>query len=179
MKIQFIKFKHAKGFSLVEVLVALVVLTIGLLGMAGMQGYSISGSYNAHLRTQATALAQDIIDRIRANQLQAINDAYDTSLGDAPPSGAGDSCIGLAKTCAPEDLVEFDLREWKCNLGRYEQNTACDLIVSQSNLPQGDGAITTVPDPITGQTTVTVTVQWSEADGAAGATRQVILTTNL
>lgn len=180
MNIRFVKFKRTIGFSLVEVLVALVVLTIGLLGMAGLQGYSISGSYNAHLRTQATALAQDIIDRMRANRVQTIiNNAYNTSFGAAPPAGAGDSCIGLANTCTPAELAEFDLREWKCNLGRYEQNTACDLIVSQSNLPQGDGAITTVPDPITGQTQITVTVQWSEADGAAGATRQVILTTNL
>ena len=166
------------GFSLVEVLVALVVLTLGILGMAGLQGYSITGSYNAHLRTQATALAQDIIDRMRVNRLQAVSDAYDTSFAAAPDSGS--NCFGLSATCSPELLANFDVREWKCNLGRYESDSVCNSFVSQINLPQGDGEITTEPDDARpGQVLVTVTVRWSEVDGAVGDTHQVILTTYL
>ena len=161
------------GFGLVEVLVALVILTIGLLGMAGLQGYSISGSYNAHLRTQATALAQDIIDRMRANQIEAsTNNAYQTDFGNAPPTGA--NCIGLTADCDTTDLAEYDLREWKCSLGRYTQNAICAPFNLQSTLPQGDGRIVTQAD---GQ--IQVTVQWSDTEGDAGDVHQVMLTTNL
>ena len=158
-----------QGFSLVEVLVALVVLTIGLLGMAGLQGYSITGSYNAHLRTQATALAQEIIDRMRANVIEARNGNYDIDFNDAPTSGT--DCNGLTATCSTDDLKEFDLREWKCNLGKYAQNVVCNTIVSQSTLPVGDGQIETLNN---GQ--VQVTVQWADT---AGDTHQVMLNTSL
>ena len=43
-----------RGFTLMEVLVALAVLSIGLLGMAGMQLFSLTSNYDAYLRTQAT-----------------------------------------------------------------------------------------------------------------------------
>lgn len=164
---KFPRSKTISGFSLVEVLVALVVLTIGLLGMAGLQGYSITGSYNAHLRTQATALAQGMIDRMRANPQQATTGQYNTNFGDAP-TGVAD-CISAA--CTATQMKDFDLREWKCNLGNYAQTPACTALVSQSTLPLGDGEIAT---PNAGQ--IQVTVQWSDT---AGDTHQVMLTTAL
>lgn len=161
--------KLTKGFSLIEVLVALVVLTIGLLGMAGLQGYSITGSYNAHLRTQATALAQDIIDRMRANPAEALGTSYDVDFGDAPSSGT--DCIGSSATCTTAQLAAYDLREWKCNLGTYAGNSVCAAFVSQSTLPSGDGRVVT---QVNGQ--FEVTVQWTDT---AGDSHQVMLNTSL
>ena len=161
--------KLTQGFSLVEVLVALVVLTIGLLGMAGLQGYSITGSYNAHLRTQATALAQDIIDRMRTNPAEARGSTYDTDFGDAPVSGT--NCIGVAANCSTAQLASYDLREWKCTLGKFAQNSACTSLVSHVTLPQGDGRVVTQNN---GQ--IEVTVQWNDT---SGETHQLMLTTSL
>lgn len=162
------KSKRVYGFSLLEVLVALVILTIGLLGMAGLQGFSITSSYNAHLRTQATSLAQSIIDRMRANRQQATGDFYSIDFDDNPPAVAT-NCITSA--CNQTQMRVFDLFEWKCNLGKFAQDAACTPVVSQSTLPSGDGEIITQAD---GQ--IRVTVQWSDT---AGDTHQVMLFTNL
>lgn len=54
-----------------EVLVALLVLAIGLLGLAALQAQGLRFSIDSYARTQATALAYDIIDQIRANRTNA------------------------------------------------------------------------------------------------------------
>jgi type IV pilus assembly protein PilV len=59
------------GFTLIEVLVAIVVLAFGLLGFALLQTMSVRFTQSANYRTQATNLAYDLIDQMRANRYQA------------------------------------------------------------------------------------------------------------
>lgn len=103
---------RVRGFSLLEMLVALLVLSFGLLGVAGMQAMSLRNNNNAYLRTQANILTYDLADRMRANRVAAINLDYNIALG-ASPSGAG---VALA-----------DLTEWKARLA--------------TALTNGDGAV--------------------------------------
>lgn len=103
---------HAAGFSLIEVLVAVVILAIGLLGIAGLQATSIRNNNSAYLRSQATILAYDIIERMRANNTLAKNGSYGVAMGS---SGSG---TGMALT---------DVTEWKTVLGQM--------------LPSGDGSV--------------------------------------
>lgn len=70
--------KLAPGFTLVEVLVALVVLSIGLLGIASLQLSSLRWNNGAAKRSQATLLAYDILDRMRANPAAARSSEYST-----------------------------------------------------------------------------------------------------
>ncbi|MGY4490696.1 type IV pilus modification protein PilV [Pseudomonas sp. TE3610] len=56
-----------KGFSLIEVLVALLVMAIGLLGAAAIQLNALKYTDSSALRTQASFIAYDMLDRIRAN----------------------------------------------------------------------------------------------------------------
>ena len=58
---------HNKGFTLIEVLIALVIISFGLLALATMQLTSIQYSNSAKQRAQATFFAYDILDRMRAN----------------------------------------------------------------------------------------------------------------
>lgn len=58
----------ARGFTLVEVLVALVVLAVGLLGAAAMLLESLQGSRIALERSRAVVLAGDMAERLRANR---------------------------------------------------------------------------------------------------------------
>ncbi len=63
--------RRGRGFSLIEVLVALLVLAIGLLGLAALQAQGLRFNHDAYVRTQATHIAYDIVDRMRANSANA------------------------------------------------------------------------------------------------------------
>lgn len=71
-----------RGLSLLEVLVSLIILSLGLLGYAGLQSVTIKNSHNAYLRSQATSLAYNALDRMRANRTKI--DGYVMSYGGDP-----------------------------------------------------------------------------------------------
>ena len=59
------KMKRFRGFTLLEVMIAVLVLSLGLLGLAGLQAYSMRNNQSANYRTQATNLAYQFIDTAR------------------------------------------------------------------------------------------------------------------
>ncbi|MEJ5207489.1 type IV pilus modification protein PilV [Denitratimonas sp. CY0512] len=56
----------SRGFTLLEVLIAVLVLSLGLLGLAGLQAYSMRYNQSANYRTQATNLASQFMDIARS-----------------------------------------------------------------------------------------------------------------
>ena len=133
---------HASGFTLVEVLVALVVLSIGLLGMAKMVMVSSHSNDSAYLRSQATALAYQAMDSMRANLLAASESpgTYNTPL--APAGGGQPTCSAY---CSNDQMALSDVYWWKVHL---------------QSLPNGLGSITTSGSfPLT----ATVVVQWDDS----------------
>lgn len=56
-----------EGMTLVEVLVALVILGVGLLGAAAFQLNALKYTDSARMTSQASFIAYDLMDRIRAN----------------------------------------------------------------------------------------------------------------
>ena len=91
--------KNARGFSLVEVLVSIVIVAIGLLGMAGLTAAGLKSNNTSYYRSQATVLANDILDRMRANVVQARGQQYDVAAGPVYTAAAG-------------TLQRFDGEEW-------------------------------------------------------------------
>lgn len=104
------------GFSLVEVLVALLVLSIGLLGLAGLQAGSVRANHGAYLRSQATALGYDMLDRMRANRTSALNGNYDVAMSASAPTST-------------TTLADKDKAGWLDSL--------------DTTLPGGDGSVAT------------------------------------
>jgi type IV pilus assembly protein PilV len=91
--------QRSSGFSLVEVLVSIVILSFALLGTAGLMASSLSNTNTSYYRSQATILADDIIDRMRANVTAARTGEYDVT--------AGPTCAVSAGA-----LASFDCNEW-------------------------------------------------------------------
>jgi type IV pilus assembly protein PilV len=95
------------GFTLIEVLIAMLVLAVGLLGLAGLQATSLRNNQSAYNRSQATQLAYDLADRMRANV--SGKTTYTVIL----PSSATAKANCLSTTgCSPADMAENDLFEW-------------------------------------------------------------------
>lgn len=63
--------RRAAGVTLIEVLVAVLVLSLGLLGYAALLAFSLKANQSANFRTQATVLAYEALDMIRANRVNA------------------------------------------------------------------------------------------------------------
>ncbi|MCW5238451.1 type IV pilus modification protein PilV [Verminephrobacter eiseniae] len=62
----------SKGFSLLEVLVAIVILTFAILGTVGMQGYALQANREARLQAQAVMLANELAEMMRGNNAIAV-----------------------------------------------------------------------------------------------------------
>ena len=99
------------GFTLIEVMIAVLVLSIGLLGISALQALGLRSSYGAYLGSQATLLAYDMSDRIRAN-----------------PNFAAAYRVDCAAEPAPANaLAAADVAEW------------CDSLAGL--LPSGTGSV--------------------------------------
>jgi len=145
------------GFTLIEILVALVVLSVGLLGLAGMQLTGLRYNYGAYSRTQATLMAYDIIDRMRANSDGVAAGAYDAINTTTAPTGTL-ACVSSTNGCTPAQLAEVDKYEWSQ--------------LFNGTPPLLAGASATVTN-VAG--TFTVAVTWREREGSATGTSNKII----
>ena len=86
-----------KGFSLVEVMVALVVLLIGMLGVMSMQYYAIRGNASSRELRIATDFSRDLMEEMKSTAYASLGNGTDNPLADVAgtePSISG----GLAFT---------------------------------------------------------------------------------
>src|SRR6201984_567477 len=137
-----------KGFTLLEVLVALLVMSIGLLGIGKMMMLSARANDSAYMRSQATALAYTMLDAMRANRAAAMSQGYDT----AQVAPAQLACAAAAPGCSSGQVAQNDTFLWNQALA--------------TALPKGAGTVVTgtAPDKQTGanNVTATITVTWSD-----------------
>ncbi len=139
---------QARGFTLLEVMIALVIFSVGLLGLAGLQSRSLQSNTTAQFRTMAVIEAYDMADRIRANPAGVANGNYD-NLDTSTPT-ASSTCLTAA--CTPQEIAELDYFEWVTNL--------------QSLLPSGYGTVTGNG----AGSQFTITVMWDEERTGANGT---------
>ena len=143
-----------KGVALIEVLVTILIVLVGFMGLAGLQTMSMKNNQSAYLRTQASYLAYDIIDKMRANIDSAKTGQYTMALNAAPSGSANcDSTV-----CDAANIAVFDKNLWKCSLGKWNTNTVCSTLGLTGYLPDGDGAITRIGD------IHTIQIQWRDRD---------------
>jgi type IV pilus assembly protein PilV len=145
MRMNFMRCRRSRGsvrgFSLLEVLITLVVVAIGLLGVAGMQVTSIKLNRVAETRSSGVVYVSDILDRMRANALNAgkyVTDFTDTATSDTTQA-------------------ERDLRDWKAALARLPSGEG------KIEVTATDAALCELP-AITKCADVTVTVRWTESN---------------
>ncbi len=161
---------HSRGFTMVEMLVALVVLSIGMLGIAGLFAVSLRSGGSAIQRMQAVNLASDMADRIRANRRAGISYAATTAA-----TGTNKNCVGpSAVVCTPTDMAANDIFVWK------------QAVAAAFKGGKATGQIDFVAAALTTQpSTYTITVSWreqalagDETDSSQSVVMQLQLPTN-
>jgi len=134
------------GFTLIEVLISMMILAIGLLGLAALQTTGLRNNLSAYNRSQATQLAYDMADRMRANMANAgllAGSAYIyTTANPITAVAVQNDCKQVANTCTTAQMAQNDLFEWNSDV-----NTI---------LPVGEGAIAVVGSIFT------ITINWDD-----------------
>jgi len=134
-----------RGFTMIEILVALVVLAVGLLGIAGLQTVGLRHTHSSHLTTQANMLGNDMAERMRANMGGVNGGGYSAVTGNETDPGCGTNCTEAQR-------ATLDGNQWGAAIAAL--------------LPGGNGSVTRNADG-----TFTVAINWTELDGDGPQTR--------
>ncbi|MFO7704880.1 MAG: type IV pilus modification protein PilV [Halopseudomonas sp.] len=133
--------EHQRGVSLLEVMIAVLVLAVGVLGAATLQLNAIRYNASAGYSTQASLIASDLLDRMRANSGQLDQYAIAAVAGEcvaSPDAPTLASPNGATATITARDLADFS------------ESVTC-------RLPRGTGSIAVSDNR------ATITLSWSEA----------------
>ena len=161
------------GTTLIEVLVALLVFTIGLQGAMSLQYQAMKDNFDSAQRSHGVWVAQELINRIRANVTGRQSGDYCTGSGSNcavttvvnPCGSTPTSCIG--STCTATQMANFDISDAVCQGTLLNPNLSISCIDSDA----ADGF-----DCSTGSD-FTLTLEWdskSVADDDNIASGQVI-----
>ncbi|HVY22213.1 MAG TPA: prepilin-type N-terminal cleavage/methylation domain-containing protein [Steroidobacteraceae bacterium] len=172
------QFKHAKGFSLFEVLIALVIASVGLLGVAKLQALTYASTGTASLRSLMTIEGASLSALMRANRgfwASPINNSTNSIIIDGTTITANGALSSAAMSdgycdqganapCIPSDMAASDLQTW-----------ADAVIAMFPNLqPQ-----TTISCPANVPVVCTVTMQWTEKVVSIDKTHGSVATVNM
>ena len=135
-----------RGFTLIEILIAIVVMAIGLLAVAAMQIQGVRLNLDSYARSQAVMLANDYVERTAANRPAAFSDPTDEDLPtygiydsdlvacDEPPDFDGD---GTADYCGTQQVGGVSVAGTVC--AEPWQMAAYDQYVVACGYPSGAG----------------------------------------
>ncbi|KAA3642556.1 MAG: type IV pilus modification protein PilV [Proteobacteria bacterium] len=160
------------GFTLLEVLIAIVVFSFGLLGIAGMMTISVRNNHNGYLRSQANFLAENMMDRMRANPTALWSGTYTGT-----PS-AGTAECKLASPCNYDELAAYDMEQWAQSIDLALPNGVGTIsCVNNQPLPANLSSATAPSiwfpaPPYRGICTITIT--WNEANRTSNQDAQVL-----
>ena len=72
---------NAKGFTLIEVLIAIMILSVALLALAGLQIIAIRGNSFGNHMTEAITLSKDLMEEMKNTKWEDIQGRSDEPVG--------------------------------------------------------------------------------------------------
>jgi type IV pilus assembly protein PilV len=156
---------RSAGFTLIEVLIALIVLVLGVLGAAAMTLTSLRDGKQSIYRSQATALAYELGDLMRASPSQ-----------EAVFTGATPALVSSCWTtgCSPSDTAKNDVAEWRAKVPLVLPNgdaVICHDLTKLDQYPACDGSATAP---------LVVKLKWDEKNNnARGQTTSAVTTRSM
>ena len=165
--------KTQRGFTLLEVLIAIVVFSIGLLGIAGLQVSGMRFTHGSQLRAIAVAQAETLADRMRADPVGVDLKFYNRNLGVMPTAADAGFVDCYTLQCTSQQLANFTLASWnKASSNNASTNASRPKESNADVLPGGDGIVCVDSTPADGKTgawacdnlgdTLVIKVSWNE-----------------
>jgi type IV pilus assembly protein PilV len=151
---------RTRGFSLVEVMVALVVMSVGLLGIAKMQAVALSNTSVSSQRSLAALEAAGLAASMHANRgywgaVGVVAKLITVQGGTVTPlPGAVLDCTSAS--CVPSAMATYDLQQWAKSL-------QSEALLPNYTATINCGVITTPPS-------CTINITWSEKSVALNST---------
>ncbi len=137
------KRSHQCGVTLIEVLITVVIMSIGVLGIAGIQALGMRANHEGSVRSQATMMAYDMADRVRANPGGATD--YHFVNSGALPTASVPACTS-SPGCTSTNMANHDTYLWLQDLANSlpdGRGTVCRDSTPDDGTPAGfacDGA---------------------------------------
>jgi type IV pilus assembly protein PilV len=116
-----------RGFTLVEVMVAVCVLAVGLLGVVKLESASLASTHVANMRSLASLEAASLAASMHVNRgywttsdpaggIISVNGAVVTANSGAPimqgAIAAPQTCKNNVTPCQPVFMAEYDVQQW-------------------------------------------------------------------
>ncbi|GFM67692.1 type IV pilus modification protein PilV [Pseudomonas cichorii] len=141
--------RRQTGMTLIEVLVSVLILAIGLLGAAAIQLNALKYTDSSTMSSQASFIAYDMMDRIRAN--------VD---GNAVANGT-------TNVLATYALANLTSAPSAGNLNRARDQ---DLYDFKTNIATFAGSTATASIDVSDAPAVTITITWDDTRAAGSST---------
>ena len=150
--------KDMRGFTLIEVLVALIIIAIGVLGIAKLQGLVLSNTGVARMRSLAAIQATSLADAMHANRafwtVPAVGPIFANSYnsGTQVNSSSGTLAMGgptdcQAAPCGSAQIAAYDVYMWVTSIN--------------ANLPSAQETVTCLAGT-PGPTACRIEIDWTE-----------------
>lgn len=134
-----------KGFTLVEVMIAMFVTAIGLLGLAKMQALAISSTQNSGSRSMVALQVGSLVSTMHANKVFWNSTSVPSSF-----TATGTALTGASSTlgttipnfgcttaaCTPVEMAANDFQQWMASMNQlfptYTAKVDCNTTVPVS-----------------------------------------------
>lgn len=157
--------RRQEGVSMLEILIALLITTIGLLGFAGLQSRALMATEDTYQRTQATSIAQEMIERMRMNGITGETQSYAFGAVAAYTNAANwsgtiptKSCY--ASSCSVDDMALYDIGEIR------------RLVAAANNLPSGSAIVATCKSSASADDSICAYVAWGSTTASDCAAKK-------
>jgi type IV pilus assembly protein PilV len=164
---------RARGFSLVEVMVALLVVSIGLLGIAKMQALALSNTSGARVRALASLEAASLAatmqadrnywGKVTATTTATIQNGSVTAASDATLTTAVECTLkatGSVAPCNGKQMAAYDLQQWAAAMQQVMglNGNGANITALVCNVAAGT-------DPVS----CMITINWTESQVGSNA----------
>lgn len=163
-----------RGFSLVEVMVALIVIAVGLLGIGKMQALAIASTSSARMRSLAAIEAASMAAAMHADRdywdatppltTTVTGTAVTSSTAGFPAANANclDGSTGATLPCTTTELASYDLEQWALALNQLLPSAKVTISCPNATPPL----------------TCTIQISWSENAVAINTTEAADVSTS-